>query len=115
MSLGSSEFDEDVIIALASEEIENPKSRFWIHIINLKRETYGEVYHLFPNLVGDQEKFTVFESQTIKAVGTFGNFETFTNLEQEVEPLQNAGADYMQQAANGGKPHYQVILCLLND
>lgn len=57
MSSSSSESDEDVMIALACEDMERKKPRFWIHNINLKRETYGEFYHLFPDLLGDDEKF----------------------------------------------------------
>ncbi|KAJ8946641.1 hypothetical protein NQ314_008813 [Rhamnusium bicolor] len=53
----SSDSQEDVMIALACNEIEKRTPRFWIHEINLKRETYGEFYHLFPDLLADKENF----------------------------------------------------------
>lgn len=49
--------EENIMIALACHEIEKTKRRFWIHDINLKREIYGEFYHLFPDLLADNEKF----------------------------------------------------------
>nr|CAI5856549.1 unnamed protein product [Callosobruchus analis] len=58
-SSDSSDSDEDMMIALACSEIEREmrRPRFWVHNINFKREVYGEFYHLFPDLLGDEEKF----------------------------------------------------------
>lgn len=54
----SSDSEEDVMIALSCNEIEQKRRpRFWVHEINLKRETYGEFHHLFPDLLGEDEKF----------------------------------------------------------
>lgn len=57
MTTSSSDSEEDIMIALACGEIQKRTPRFWIHEINLRRENFGEFHHLFPDLLGDAEKF----------------------------------------------------------
>lgn len=77
----SSDSDEDIIIALACEEIEQQTPKIWIHDINLKRETYGEFYHLFPDLVADDVKFfKYFRMSLIK----FNEIVQLLNLQKQV-------------------------------
>lgn len=57
----SSDSEEELIVVAAvcaeAEREERARRRFWVHEINLKRETYGEFHHLFPDLLADDEKF----------------------------------------------------------
>lgn len=56
-SSSSNSSEEDIMIALACDEIEKPPRRIWVHDIHLKQEVYGEFYHLFPDLLKDDENF----------------------------------------------------------
>lgn len=55
----SSDSEEDVMVALACAEVEaqEKQRRYWVHEIYLKRKNCGEFYHLFPDLLADEEKF----------------------------------------------------------
>ena len=59
MDSDSSDSDEDIMVALACDEIDRElrRPRFWVHNINLKRQACGEFHHLFPDLLADEEKF----------------------------------------------------------
>lgn len=53
--------------ASACNGIEKQKPRYWIHPTILKREIYGEFYHLFPDLLEDGEKlFKYFRMSSTK-------------------------------------------------
>nr|CAI5822809.1 unnamed protein product [Callosobruchus analis] len=72
-SSDSSDSDEDMMIALACSEIEREmrRPRFWVHNINFKREVYGEFYHLFPDLLGDEEKFFKYFRMSVRSFMSF--------------------------------------------
>ena len=54
---------------------------YWVHPINIRRETYGEFHHLFEDLKKDEERFKVYFRMNLQSFQTILGY-LYTDLQK---------------------------------